>query len=1017
MAVHYSAFISYRHHPEDIRVATEIQHSLERFPVPRALKKQNKRIDRLFRDKEELPITSDINEDIEQALQNSDYLIVICSTHTKDSLWVQREIETFLKYHRRSRILTVLVDGEPYDVIPKCLQETTVTDPVTGQQQTQQIEPLSCDWRLSSRRQRHREELPRLAAALLECSYDELRQRQRQHRQRRLIAVFSASLAASLALAAYFMYNSIRIYQANQQIRANYEASLKNQSMYLAAEAREQLAAGDRLLAVALARAALPAADRDRPFVAEAEYVLTKALGVYNMRTEPQAVGAISLGANAQISEMFLSPDGKVLALYDRRGQLTFWDPEAIVQTGAVTLQDHVYGDKVCYTRQNNVVLEDGGKLFCYAPDGDCLWQVENCYKFAFFRDDDRILAIRQTSPGREELLLIQPESGEITVSAVLPELREMWGYSFCLEENYRQLPVLLSQFRSYGSTEHYLLDPDTGALTPFRLTGSNPVYRLLEDGRLLCLEGKTDALTGYIEGNRLSAATEYTLSCCSIFTGEQLWQTQITIYAISPGDVLEKIPGSDRILFATGTSFMVLDAASGQLLSRCDAGSGIVTCRVEADKATAVLEDGYICNFWYDEAYCYETKSLMNDLTDAAIGEGYVTLREKDNRLTVYRPLTPSYEKVHDFLKFASVSARFSHGQLLAECDCDSIYLLDAGSGRELWRISRTGLTLLGFREDGSQIYAVQDNAQLLVIDRDTGAVTELPLPVPEEEGTGETGRILGSYQIRGSRVYYLAALGQDSYLCAYGPDTDAAWQMPLLRAAALPQDVKSTQAELLAVGDTHAWVWAGRKVLLEVELSTGSLRQILQSPDQKPDLAQNGDGTRFAAAYPDGVVIWSADSEPVLIPARDGKPGRVFFLEEQLLVLCDDGSLLRYDMAGQLLSKTMLDVGTSYVNRLWNSNQSDARLEVYMLPDRLMVNVFGVCNIIDRESWSLQGSLENCITYLAQDRKFLCRDENSDYVAFPCYTTGELVALAGEQLRDYMLTDSQKAAYGLNG
>lgn len=86
MAIHYNAFISYRHHPDDIRVAADIHRSLERFHVPRSIRKRTGKIERLFRDKEELPITSNLTDDIDEALKNSDWLIVICSVHTKESV-------------------------------------------------------------------------------------------------------------------------------------------------------------------------------------------------------------------------------------------------------------------------------------------------------------------------------------------------------------------------------------------------------------------------------------------------------------------------------------------------------------------------------------------------------------------------------------------------------------------------------------------------------------------------------------------------------------------------------------------------------------------------------------------------------------------------------------------------------------------------------------------------------------------------------------------------------------------
>ena len=273
MAIHYNAFISYRHHPEDIKVAEQIQRYLERYRVPKAIRKQGKQITRLFRDKEELPITSNLSDDIYEALQNSDFLIVICSKHTKESTWVQREIETFLKFHEYSKVLTVLVKGEPYEIIPEILLNKKVSDPLTGEVRNEPIEPLSCDWRVKKRKTR-REEVLRLAAALLHCRYDDLRQRERQYRMHRMTVCFSSALAATIGIMGYYIYTSI-------EIQKNLEKSQINQSQYLAFSSMQSLEEGDRMLAMQLAMEALPSRSSDRPYVAQAEYALGKALGIY----------------------------------------------------------------------------------------------------------------------------------------------------------------------------------------------------------------------------------------------------------------------------------------------------------------------------------------------------------------------------------------------------------------------------------------------------------------------------------------------------------------------------------------------------------------------------------------------------------------------------------------------------------------------------------------------------------------------------------------------------------------
>ena len=64
-------------------------------------------------------------------------------------MWVKREIQTFLLTHTKDKILTVLCDGEPQDVIPEELLtgEKIITD-ANGFQHTIKVpvEPLSCDY-------------------------------------------------------------------------------------------------------------------------------------------------------------------------------------------------------------------------------------------------------------------------------------------------------------------------------------------------------------------------------------------------------------------------------------------------------------------------------------------------------------------------------------------------------------------------------------------------------------------------------------------------------------------------------------------------------------------------------------------------------------------------------------------------------------------------------------------------------------------------------------------------------
>ena len=115
----YNAFISYRHSPTDIKVAAEIQRQLERFHIPAAIRKSTgmKKISRIFRDKEELPLSVNLSDDINEALVHSDFLIVICTPRFQQSQWCMREIDLFLQTHSVERVLIVLAEGEPDDVV------------------------------------------------------------------------------------------------------------------------------------------------------------------------------------------------------------------------------------------------------------------------------------------------------------------------------------------------------------------------------------------------------------------------------------------------------------------------------------------------------------------------------------------------------------------------------------------------------------------------------------------------------------------------------------------------------------------------------------------------------------------------------------------------------------------------------------------------------------------------------------------------------------------------------------
>jgi len=114
----YWAFLSYSH--TDKKWGDWLHKSLETYRVPRRLVgrksregKVPERVYPIFRDREELPVSADLGSNINEALRESRYLIVICSPRSAQSRWVGEEIKTFKKLRRENRIVALIVDGGP----------------------------------------------------------------------------------------------------------------------------------------------------------------------------------------------------------------------------------------------------------------------------------------------------------------------------------------------------------------------------------------------------------------------------------------------------------------------------------------------------------------------------------------------------------------------------------------------------------------------------------------------------------------------------------------------------------------------------------------------------------------------------------------------------------------------------------------------------------------------------------------------------------------------------------------
>lgn len=225
----YAAFISYSHADEE--AATWLQRAIENYRIPAAFVERERRsrlfgnrIGKVFRDREELSTQSNLAAAIQQALEQSAALIVICSPAAARSRYVNEEIREFKAQGKSERIFTLIVDGEPHaegkeiggrllgaddECFPKALTHTLGAEGEISET-LESYEHIAADIR-PAKDDRQSARL-KLVAGLLGVGLDDLIQRERVAERRRVrIALGAAGVFASVAaLAGYFGWDASR---------------------------------------------------------------------------------------------------------------------------------------------------------------------------------------------------------------------------------------------------------------------------------------------------------------------------------------------------------------------------------------------------------------------------------------------------------------------------------------------------------------------------------------------------------------------------------------------------------------------------------------------------------------------------------------------------------------------------------------------------------------------------------------------------------------------------------------
>ena len=425
----YVAFISYRHTELDKRVAKKVHYMVEHYVIPKELRGKDgkKKLGHVFRDEEELPVSSNLTASIETALDHSKFLIVICTPNLPKSLWCEREIKYFIEKHGRENVIGILVDGTPDESFPKPLTQAIEMD-ADGNEVIREVEPLAAnltDVNHKYKESRLRKEAVRLYAALLRCPFDSLWQREKRQKMRKGMALMALGMVIALAFGVsiwmknqeivaindQLMEKNEQISKQSEEIKAQYDEIQKKNAELRRSEAAALINGGELeydsgnvMDAAGSAIRAVASKEGREEYAADAEYLLNRALGAgtYDncFRT------TLSVEQETDILDLTVSDDGLQVFSWDEDGYVRCFSAEDGTLLWKGDAKDDSYHGYYVERQRMHYLKECGLLLVCTEcgvaalslEDGSLAWKHDSGVSaevdFAVLSKDKKTIAV-----------------------------------------------------------------------------------------------------------------------------------------------------------------------------------------------------------------------------------------------------------------------------------------------------------------------------------------------------------------------------------------------------------------------------------------------------------------------------------------------------------------------------------------------------------------------------------------------------------------------------------------------
>ena len=360
----YYAFISYQRKDEEW--AERLRNKLEHYRMPSSVRKQDaslpKEIRPIFRDALELA-GGVLAKEIETALQQSKYLIVICSPNSAKSPWVNKEIQTFIDLGREDRIIPFIIDCTPFSENPD-----TECFPPALRSLKDEKELLGININDLGRDAASIKVVARMFGLKFDTLWQRYEREQRKQRRRRIGSIIGGVSVLAIASIIFALIVSAK----NTQLEKANDELLISQSQYMAKVANEMIKTGQYLEARRLAADALPISlsHPNRPYIVEAEEAFRNSFNIGNLSSQ-YGFMAFLKGHNDCILHVDINNKNDRILSISQDNTLRIWD---LPKSEQLFISKAEIPNEAFFLTKNN----DGKIIFVY-PNKITLWDVEKC--------------------------------------------------------------------------------------------------------------------------------------------------------------------------------------------------------------------------------------------------------------------------------------------------------------------------------------------------------------------------------------------------------------------------------------------------------------------------------------------------------------------------------------------------------------------------------------------------------------------------------------------------------------